>query len=167
MNLLFNKVHLLMFLVICLCVSSCSNIFPDVKVWLVNLNFEVDVKANNGRPFVCHIVVPYSDDLYNRLAGMKASDYFTNSAALKREYKDSIDVVSYDMIPGKNMLDQKLKIKSYTKAKAAFLFARYDNSGVFMENVSSSPSIVVRFLQYKFEVINAMSLDELTKKVRS
>jgi hypothetical protein len=97
---------------------------------------------------------------------MDAPAYFSIVDQLQREYKDSLEVFRYDMIPGKNVLDRKVRLRSYTKAVAAFLFIRYDSPGKFMENIGDSSSIVVRLLPYKFEVIEAQSIDELTKKVK-
>lgn len=137
----------------------------DVKVWLKKIDFEVAADANKGEPFVCHIVVPYSKDLYNKLANMDAQGYFPESEALQKKYKDSIEVFKFDIIPGKNKLDQKIKLKSYKKAQAAFLFARYSTPGKFAENISNNVSWVVRFHSHKMEVISAVSLDALTEKV--
>ena len=144
--------------------AACS-LIPDVKVWLNKIDFEVAADANRGDPFVCHIVVPYSKDLYDRLVNMDAQGYFPDSENLQKKYKDSIEVFKFDLVPGKNKLDQKIKLKSYKKAQAAFLFARYSTPGKFAENISDSASWVVRFLPYKMEVVSALSLEALLEKV--
>ncbi|MDR3031258.1 MAG: hypothetical protein LBU35_02640 [Holosporales bacterium] len=138
---------------------------PDIRVWLRKIDFEVNPDANRGEPFVCHVVVAYSKDLYDRLSGMDAQGYFPNSDSLQKKYKDSIKIFKYDMIPGKNKLDQNIKLRSYRKAQAAFLFARYSTPGKFMENISDSASIVVKFLPYKMEVVSAISLEAIKEKV--
>ena len=147
-------------------VTSCGMI-PDVKVWLKKVDFEVAPDANNRQAFVCHIVVAYSTDLANRLQGMDSQGYFTNVASLEKTYKDSIEIFKYDMIPGRNKLDQKIKLRSYSKAKCAFLFAKYLTPGKFMENIGSSPTLVVRFLAYKMEVSSESSLDSLMEKIEN
>lgn len=143
--------------------TSCGMI-PDVKVWLKKVDFEVDPNANNSQAFVCHIVVAYSVDLANKLQGMDSQGYFTNAATLEKTYKDSIEIFKYDMIPGRNKLDQKIKLRSYNKAKCAFLFAKYLTPGKFMENIGSSATVVVRFLPYKMEISSDLSLDSLKEK---
>ena len=140
--------------------TSCG-LLPNVKVWLKRADFEVAPGANRGAPFACHIVVAYSNDLYERLKGMDAQGYFTGAVLLERTYKDSIEVFKFDMIPGRNQIDKELRLRSYTKAKGAFVFAKYASPGKFMENVGSSPNIVVKFLPYKMEVISALSLEAL------
>lgn len=138
---------------------------PDVHVWLQKADFEVDPKANKGEAFECHITVAYSKDLFDRLQGMDAQGYFTSADSLKKTYKDSIEVFSFDIIPGKNKLDQKIKLKSYNKAQGAFIFAKYSSPGKFAENVGSARSIVVRFMPYNMEVTSDASLDAVTGKI--
>ncbi|GHT88555.1 hypothetical protein FACS1894113_1260 [Alphaproteobacteria bacterium] len=150
----------------CFFVLTACSLFPEINVWLRKVDFEVDPGANKGEPFVCHIVVAYSKDLYDALSGMDAQGYFPNADALKKKYKDSIEIFEYDMIPGKNKLEQKIRLRSYRQAKAAFLFARYSTPGKFMENVGTAPSIVVRFLPYKMELISATSLEALVDKAK-
>ncbi|MDR0744557.1 MAG: hypothetical protein LBE97_01210 [Holosporales bacterium] len=148
---------------LCVGVTAC-NFLPDVKVWLKKVDFEVAPDANKGEPFPCHIVIAYSQDLHDRLSGMDAQGYFPNYEAMQKKFKDSIEIFKYDMIPGKNKLDQKIKLKSYKKAISAFLFARYSTPGKFMENIGDAASLVVRFLPYKMEVISESSLDAVLNK---
>ncbi|MDR3046133.1 MAG: hypothetical protein LBU51_00780 [Bacteroidales bacterium] len=138
---------------------------PSVTVWLRKVDFEVDPNANNRNAFVCHIAVAYSKDLYDKLQGMDAKGYFSSVVSLEKTYKDSIEIFKYDMIPGRNKLNQSINLKSYTKAKGAFLFAKYLTPGKFMENVGSARSLVVRFLPYKMEVHSDTNLDALTQKL--
>jgi hypothetical protein len=138
---------------------------PDVHVWLTRADFEVDPKANKGEAFECHITVAYSKDLFDRLQGMDAQGYFTSVDSLKKTYKDSIEIFSFDIIPGKNKLDQKIKCKSYSKALGAFIFAKYSAAGRFAENVGSAKSIVVRFTPHTMEVTSEASLDAITGKI--
>jgi hypothetical protein len=147
-----------------LAVVSCD-IFPTVAVWLRKVDFEVDPNANNGNAFVCHIAVAYSKDLYDKLQGMDAKGYFSSVAALEKTYKDSIEIFKYDMIPGRNKLNQSISLSSYTRAKGAFLFAKYLTPGKFMENVGSARSLTVRFLPYKMETHSDISFDALRQKL--
>jgi hypothetical protein len=152
-----------MVLVVC-CVIPACNILPETLVWLTRVDFEVDPKANGGKPFVCHIVVAYSKDLYDRLQSMDAKGYFSSATSLEKTYKDSIEVIGFDLIPGRNKTDQSIDIKSRTKAKGAFLYAKYLTPGKFAETIGGARSITVRFLQSNMEVHHDMNLDELWKK---
>jgi hypothetical protein len=138
---------------------------PSVVVWLQSADFEVDPKANGGNPFVCHIVVAYSHDLYSKLQGLDAQGYFSEASSIERTYKDSVQVFKYDLIPGKNKLNQKIGLRSYIKAKGAFLFARYLTPGKFMENVGNARSLSVRFLPHNIEVHSDINLEGLLKKI--
>lgn len=144
-----------------ICLSGCESNFFNTRVWLKKVDFQVDPNANKSRAFACHIVVPYSKDLRDRIASMDAQTYFSSINNLEKEYKDSLEIHKYDMIPGKNVLNQIVDIGSYSRAQGAFLFAKYSTQGKFMEDVGGSMSIVVKFLPYKIEVISANSLKEL------
>lgn len=133
--------------------------FPETVVWLKNITFEVDAKANNGTPFVCHIVVPYSKDLKDRLVSMDSKAYFNNCANLEREYKESIQIFKFDMVPGTNQVAKDIDIKSRTKAMGAYLFAKYGTPGRFMEVINSSPVALVRCLQNNIEVKSISDLN--------
>ena len=138
---------------------------PNVTVWLRQVDFEVDPKANNGAPFACHIAVAYSKDLYDKLQGMDSQGYFSTVSSLEKTYKDSIEIFKFDMIPGRNKLNQNISLRSYTKAKGAFLFAKYSSQGKFMENVGTTKTLVVKFLPYKMEVHSDISLAALSSKL--
>ncbi|MDR1034671.1 MAG: hypothetical protein LBL32_01920, partial [Holosporales bacterium] len=121
-----NKMALRKFVsILSISLLVACGILPDVRVWLRRADFEVDPKANNGEAFECHITVAYSKDVFDRLQGMDARGYFTSVDSLRKTYKDSIEIFSFDIIPGKNKLDQKIKLKSYSKAQGAFIFAKY------------------------------------------
>ena len=94
---------------------ACSNLLPSSLVWLRVVDFEVDPQANRGASFVCHITVAYSQDLFDKLSGLKdAKVYFENVSSMRKTYKDNMEIFQYDLIPGKNQINkkkQKMKIK--------------------------------------------------------
>lgn len=145
-------------------VTSCD-MLPSTLIWLKKVEFEVDPRANNGNAFSCHIVIPYSKDLYDKLQGFDSKTYFSQVNSLEKTYKDSIETFKYDLIPGKNKLNQEIKLRSYIKAKGAFIFAKYTTPGKFAENVGTSQKIVVRFLPCKMEVHSDISLEALSSKL--
>ncbi|MDR0630520.1 MAG: hypothetical protein LBF70_00580 [Holosporales bacterium] len=142
--------------------SGCG-LLPEVYVWLNKVDFEVDPHANRRTPFACHIVVAYSRDLKDKLQGMDSRGYFTNIESIEKIYKDSVQIFKFDIIPGKNKLNQKIDIRSRFKAQGAYIFAKYSTPGKFMENVGNSRSLVVRFMPYKMEIVSDMSFDKLKK----
>lgn len=144
--------------------TSCDMV-PNVIVWLQRVDFEVDSKANASNPFVCHIVIAYSKDLCDKLQGIDSKGYFSSVNNLKKTYKDSIEIFSYDIIPGKNKLNQEIKPRSYSNAKGAFIFAKYTTQGRFAENIGMARNLVVRFLPYKMELHPDISFESLTAKL--
>ncbi|MDR2459015.1 MAG: hypothetical protein LBD43_02905 [Holosporales bacterium] len=152
-----------MMLVVCCVVPACDMI-PETLVWLNKADFEVDPKANGGKPFVCHIVIAYSKDLYDRLQSMDAKGYFSSATSLEKTYKDSIEIFKFDLIPGRNKTDQSIDLKSRSKAKGAFIYAKYLTPGKFAENVGGARNITVRLLQSNMEVHHDIDLNALWKK---
>lgn len=129
---------------------GCSN--SERKVFVRRVDFEVDPKANKGSPFVCNIVVPYSSDLVQKLHGMDAPTYFTQLPELRRLYKDKLEIFSYDIIPGKSKVNQKIEPRSRTKAYGAYIFAKYSVNGKFAERLGLNRKIIVKFEEYKMTI---------------
>jgi hypothetical protein len=134
-------------------IASC-NLLPNTVVWVRNINFEIDQKANGGKPFVCHVVVPYNDELKELIVSMDSKAYFNKIAKLKKENKDFIEILEFDMIPGKNQINKPIKLKSYAKAKGAYLFAKYEIPGKFMEDIGGTPLATIRCLSHKIELVD-------------
>ena len=148
-------------------VTACDSVIPTTFVWLHQLDFEVDPQANGGSSFVCHVTVVYSQDLFDKLSGMKdAKVYFEQVNSLKKTYKDTIEIFKFDMIPGKNQLNKAINLRSYSKAKGAFVFAKYTTPGKYMENVGLARTLIVRFLPNKMELHSDISFEKLTEKIK-
>lgn len=160
-----NKFFKILILIIIGVFFASCDMLPNVTVWLKKVDFEVDTNANNGRAFVCHIVIAYSKDLYDKLQSMDSKGYFSESASLKKTYKDSIEVFTYDLIPGRNKLNKSISLRSYTKAKGAFIFAKYETPGKFAENIGMAQNLVVRFLPYKMEIHSDINFEALSSKL--
>ena len=145
-----------------LSITAC-NMLPNVPVWLRKVDFEVDPQANRGSSFVCHITIAYSQDLFEKLRGMSdAKVYFEQVESLKKSYRDSIQIFQFDMIPGKNQLGKEIKLRSYSKAKGAFISAKYTTPGKYMENIGVARTLTVKFLPNKMELHPDISLEKLT-----
>ncbi len=138
-----------------ICICGCSSL--ERKVFVKRIDFEVDAKANKGNPFVCHIAVPYSSDLVVKLHGMDAQTYFTQLSELQRLYKDKLEIFSYDIIPGKSRLKEKVEPRSRTKAFGAYIFAKYTINGKFAERLGLNKKILVKFEEYKMTIYDGTS----------
>ncbi len=135
--------------------SGCSSL--ERKVFVRRVDFEVDPKANRGNPFVCHIAIPYSSDLVVKLHGMDAQTYFTQLSELRRLYKDKLEIFSYDIIPGKSRLKEKIEPRSRTKAFGSYIFAKYTVNGKFAERLGLNKKILVKFEEYKMIIYDGTS----------
>lgn len=147
--------NLLPIIGVAICLCGCSSL--ERKVFVKRVDFEVDPKANKGNPFVCHIVVPYSSDLVVKLHGMDAQTYFTQLSELQRLYKDKLEIFSYDIIPGKSRLKEKITPRSRTKAFGAYIFAKYTVNGKFAERLGLNKKILVKFEEYKMTIYDGTS----------
>lgn len=132
-------------LAVCFFTTGCE--YLEKHIILQKVAFEVDPYANRGEPFVCHIVISYYDDLNNRLKSMDAQSYFTELEELKKKYKDSLEIFSYDIIPGKNKPSKAIEPRSRSKAKGAYIFARYSSQGKYAETVGRYPKLLVHMKQ--------------------
>ncbi len=147
--------------------TACDGIIPNSLVWLRKVDFMVDAQANRGHSFACHIVVAYSQDLLDKLAGMAdAKTYFSQANSLVKTYKDNIQIFKFDLIPGKNRLNQPIQLRSYFKAKGALIFAKYATPGKYMENIGLARTLTVLLLPNKMELHSDISFDKLTEKIR-
>ena len=166
-ELSLSKVQIIIFGLVAITFTACDGIIPSSLVWLRKVDFMVDPQANRGHSFACHIVVGYSQDLADKLAGMAdAKAYFTQVNSLVRTYKDNIQIFKFDLIPGRNRLGQPIKLRSYFKAKGAFIFAKYTTPGKYMENIGLARTLTVLFLPNKMELHSDISFDKLAEKIR-
>lgn len=144
-------------IVIC---ASCG-MMPSTSVWLKTVSFQVDQKANGGTPFVCHIVVPYSKDLLDRVSAMDAKSYFNSDISKLDENSSGIQIFKYDLIPGENVIAKVVNIRSYTKAMGAFLFAKYSKPGKFTAKVGGSVTLIVRCASNNIQILSAKNISEV------
>ena len=134
----------------CIILSGCE--YLEKHVYLRSVAFEVEPDANNGDAFVCNITIPYSEDLNQRLKSMDSKTYFTQFDDLKRTYKDSLEIFTYDIIPGKNKLSRKIEPKSRFKAKGAYIFAKYSSQGRYSETIGLYPKLLVQMKKDRMEL---------------
>ena len=143
------KRHIVL-ITMCFLLSGCE--YLEKHVFLRNVAFEVDPDANNGNAFVCNITVPYSEDLNQRLKSMDAQTYFTQLETLKKTYKDSLEIFTYDIIPGKNKRSKKIEPRSRFKAKGAYIFAKYCSPGKYAETIGLYPKLLVQMKKDRMEL---------------
>ena len=166
-ELSLNKIKITILGLVAIAFTACDSIIPTSFVWLRKVDFMVDPQANRGHSFACHIAVAYSQDLVDKLTGLAdAKAYFNQVNSLIKTYKDNIQIFKFDLIPGKNRLEQPINLRSYFKAKGAFVFAKYTTPGKYMENVGLARTLTVLLLPNKMELHSDISLDQLTEKIR-
>lgn len=142
-----------------LCLSGCTKVVP-----LKSVDFEVKPDANQSTPFVCHIAISYKEDVDQILQGLDSKDYFSKVSDFKNKYKNSLICFSYDLIPGKNKIKQKIQLDNRKKAIGAYIFAKYINDGKFAEHIDSCSKLLVQFSEYNMTLQNDETLKSWNKK---
>jgi hypothetical protein len=84
---------------------------------------------------------------------MDSKAYFNAVSKLEAEYKDSIEIFKFDVIPGKDQINKNIKVRSYSKALGAYLFVRYSAQGKFMENIGSAAVLIVKCMPDRIEIV--------------
>lgn len=139
---------------------SCGT-FSDAIVWVKTISFQVNQNANGGTPFVCHVVIPYQKDMDDKISAMDAKAYFNDDISKSQESNPNIQIFKFDLIPGKNVVGKKVKVKSYSKARGAYLFVKYSKPGKFTANISASSTPVVKCTINSIQILNPQNLSDI------
>ena len=92
------------------------------------IEFHVADGANDDTPIAVDIAyVSDNSALTEELAQMTAEDWFTRRAQLRRDFRDDLDVASWELVPG--TFRPREQPEPPKVSRAAFLFARYHTPG--------------------------------------
>ena len=157
-ELLLRNVHhckRLLVLVVAFFASSCE-LFKYINVLLKNVSFDVDTDANGNdqRAFSCHVVITYTEEMDKQIAGISANVYFNSVQKLERDYKDAVQIIKFDLMPGKSKLNQSIDVTSRFRAKGAYVIARYQNNGNTKANIGHMPIVIVKCKRNGIDVIS-------------
>jgi hypothetical protein len=142
---------------------ACS-IPKKADVWLKRINLIADEDANGGTPFVCHVVIALDAAIKEQILALDSASYFNKVEKLETDRKDVLQIFKFDIIPGRDQLNKPIKVKSYSKATGAYLFAKYSAKGNFFGNVGEGVVMTVTFQNSKIKVETEKDKKEKKKK---
>lgn len=97
-------------------------------VWVRSIEFRVAEAANDDTPVAVDIVYLTADPaLTEEIAKMTAEDWFTRKEQLRRDFRNDLDVTSWELVPGTIRHRETLERPRVTQT--GFLFARYHAPG--------------------------------------
>ncbi len=142
MNLFKKYVNTLLVVFVLLFTSSCM-LIPELKFWLSRINVTSDTHINKGTIVQCDVVACYSDAIAAEFREMTASQYFVNKEKLLKKYSEDIQIVANIIIKPGNTKEANVKLKSYSKAKGLFFYAKYRTDVAFALSLGKEPVITV------------------------
>lgn len=135
------NIILLIFLNGCESVKSAIGIKP-ATVWLEKITFRADDNMNDNSPVKVHVIIPYKEELANKVSAMDAATYFQQAKKLKSDAGEDLDVFSVDIVPGDTEEILEITPKNSTGV-IALMFARYSTPGDHRTNVSADYELQV------------------------
>ena len=125
-------------------VVSCT-FAPGNRFWLKKVEISAEDGINKNRIIVCNVVACYTDDANNVFKDLKAVEYFTTLKKKKAKYKDDIEIVLNVNIKPGTTKSSKVKLKSYSRVKGIYIFARYTSGieGEFEASVGKDTSVSI------------------------
>lgn len=118
----------------------------QAKVWLETVKFNPAPDLNGNSPVTVDILVFYDAESMGKVAKLTADKYFQQKDQLKKDYSDSIDFFSFEVVPGQKIQDQDINL-SKASGIAAVAFARYASPGP--HRVAIGPDRVVQLVLEK------------------
>jgi type VI secretion system protein len=122
------------------------------KVWLQKVYFEVDEKLNNDAPVTVDLVIVYEEALLKELAKLTASQYFAKKEQIRRDAGETIDVYTYEIVPGQTLAPQPVK-PNHVTGQGALVFARYATPGDHRQAIGPDREVTLQMGTKDFKVI--------------
>ena len=122
-----NHFFVLLFLVFLAILTFCGcQSSETVPMKLEKIIFNSNNQINNESPVPINVVLCYDSDLFKKIAQMDANTYYKEKPQLLKDYKEKIEVIAIDALPG---FTQEVAIQPAQPVGAGgFIFARYDQS---------------------------------------
>ncbi len=109
--------------------TGCSLMPPPPSIWVDTASFNVDPDANNTSATAVDLVVVYfNEDVFKKLAKMKATEYFKQADQLKRDNPGMIDIFRWEVVPGQLIIDDPVDFSGWCPV-GALVFANYMSPG--------------------------------------
>lgn len=123
-----NKKSILYILVLIfpLFLSNCS--LWQKRVNLEQITINVEPGANDNAPIAIDMVAAADDVTLAMLQGMSASQWFNAKQQLQRDYPETIQVWSLELVPGSRFQTEHIPLRG-APAEGVLLFAHYQSEG--------------------------------------
>jgi type VI secretion system protein len=124
--------------------SGCSiyHLAVPRTVQVHAIEFHVADDANDDTPIAVDIAyLSNNSALVDEVAQMTAEDWFTRKQQLRRDFRDDLDVVSWELVPGTFRPREQPEPPKVNHA--AFLFARYRAPGAHRYRLTEAEEDIV------------------------
>jgi type VI secretion system protein len=107
--------------------------------------------ANDDSPTTVDVVLLYDASLTDQFLQMTAAQWFDRREQLTRDFPDSIQVSSWEVVPGQTLSDLEVDRRSGTTA--GFVFARFARPGPHRLRLTDQSTVEVRLMEHSFSLV--------------
>lgn len=122
---------------------------PEVAINQISIT--ATPNANDNSPTTVDVVLLYDDSLTDQFLQMTAAQWFDRREQLTRDFPNSIQVFSWEVVPGQTLSDQAVDRRSGTTA--GFVFARFARPGPHRLRLTDQSTVEVRLMQDSFSLV--------------
>lgn len=122
----------------------------DVDVETIELR--VDERANGNAPVPVDLVLVSDEALVEQVLGMTAADWFSRRDQVRRDYPRTVQVHSWELVPGQTVPRQD--IRRLDDLWAAVVFAHYDTDGPHRLRVDTYTDLTLRLGEEGFDIVS-------------
>jgi type VI secretion system protein len=119
-----------------LCLAGCSGSMPRVNV--DSLSISVATQANLDTPIPLDAVLVRNPQLLDMLLGLPSARWFAQRDQLRRDYPKDLNVISYEVVPGQQIIDAKFGFDGQ-RAAGVLVFAGYQTPGAHRVRLDGGP----------------------------
>ncbi len=122
---------------------------PAIKAEAVEVSAAEN--ANNNSPVGLDIVLIFDKKLLEKLAAVKANDWFRNRTQFELDAPDQMNVIDLEVVPGQSTtvaLDSDLRLKS----EGGLIFVDYPSPGDHRIRMDKLDSIRIKLLKESFQL---------------
>jgi type VI secretion system protein len=137
-------------LIILMCVFSlqgCSGLSSLVSgdIDTKRINISAVPGANNDTPVAMDIVAVADDNLVQMFVGMDVKGWFSQKEKFVANRPNSINIRTFEVVPGQSIGDQEYSWSDRRKYKAVFIFAKMLSPGLHKMRIDSyvNPAIII------------------------
>jgi len=116
--------------------AGCSASLPRVNV--DTLSISVATQANLDTPIPVDAVLVRNPQLFDMLLGLPSAKWFAQRDQLRRDYPKDLNVLSYEVVPGQQIIDTKFAFDGQ-RAAGVLVFAGYQTPGAHRVRLDGGP----------------------------